>query len=50
MPVRLLYETAFPEGERIAFRPDIYGWDAKVLELLDNPSKPRPEAKSGHKA
>jgi murein L,D-transpeptidase YcbB/YkuD len=49
VPVRLLYQTAFPEGDRIAFRPDIYGWDAKVLELLDTAPKPRPEAKSGRK-
>ena len=37
VPVRLLYLTAFPDGGRIAFRPDVYGWDEKVLQLLDAP-------------
>jgi murein L,D-transpeptidase YcbB/YkuD len=36
IPVRLVYLTAFPEGGRIAFRPDIYGWDEKLLTLLDS--------------
>jgi murein L,D-transpeptidase YcbB/YkuD len=36
IPVRLVYLTAFPEGGRIAFRPDIYGWDERLLTLLDN--------------
>jgi murein L,D-transpeptidase YcbB/YkuD len=40
-PVRLLYLTAFVDGGRIAFRPDIYGWDAKLLQMLDNPPAPR---------
>jgi murein L,D-transpeptidase YcbB/YkuD len=33
--VRLLYHTAFvdPQG-RVGFRPDIYGWDAKLAEAL----------------
>jgi len=35
IPVRLLYLTAFPEGGRIAFRPDVYGWDGELLRLLD---------------
>jgi murein L,D-transpeptidase YcbB/YkuD len=35
IPVRLIYLTAFPEGGRIDFRPDIYGWDERLLRLLD---------------
>jgi murein L,D-transpeptidase YcbB/YkuD len=38
-PVRLLYITAYPEGGGIAFRPDVYGWDEKVLQLLDAPPR-----------
>jgi murein L,D-transpeptidase YcbB/YkuD len=34
--VRLVYFTAFPEGGRIAFRPDVYGWDAQTLQLMDS--------------
>ena len=33
--VFLLYWTAFPDGEQLAFRDDVYGWDAQVLRLLD---------------
>jgi murein L,D-transpeptidase YcbB/YkuD len=40
--VRLVYRTAFPEGGRIAFRPDIYGWDTQLLQLLDHPPAPKP--------
>jgi murein L,D-transpeptidase YcbB/YkuD len=36
IPVRIVYLTAFPENGRIAFRPDIYGWDEKLLTLLDS--------------
>ena len=38
--VRLLYQTAFWDGARIQFRPDVYGWDeniAKALELAPGP-------------
>lgn len=38
--VRLLYQTAFWDGTRIQFRPDVYGWDeniAKALELAPGP-------------
>ena len=47
IPVRLVYLTAFPAGDRIGFRPDIYGWDAQLLQMLDNPPAPR---KTGKKA
>ena len=34
MPVFLLYWTAFPEGDQLAFRDDVYGWDDAILRLL----------------
>jgi murein L,D-transpeptidase YcbB/YkuD len=40
IPVRLLYHTAFWDGRRVQFRPDVYGWDeniAKALELAPGP-------------
>jgi murein L,D-transpeptidase YcbB/YkuD len=40
LPVRLLYHTAFWDGTRVQFRPDVYGWDeniAKALELAPGP-------------
>ena len=30
IPVRLVYQTAFLDGGRIRFRPDVYGWDDVV--------------------
>jgi murein L,D-transpeptidase YcbB/YkuD len=39
-PVRLIYLTAFPANGRIAFRPDVYGWDSRLLQLLDHPPAP----------
>jgi murein L,D-transpeptidase YcbB/YkuD len=35
IPVRLLYETAFWDGSRIQFRPDVYGWDENVAKALE---------------
>ena len=35
IPVRLLYQTAFWDGSRIQFRPDIYGWDNNIAKALD---------------
>ena len=32
--VMLLYWTAFPDGAQLAFRDDVYGWDAKLMRLL----------------
>jgi len=34
IPVRLLYHTAFLDGSRIQYRPDIYGWDDEVARGL----------------
>jgi murein L,D-transpeptidase YcbB/YkuD len=34
IPVRLLYQTAFWDGTRLQFRPDIYGWDDNVAAAL----------------
>jgi murein L,D-transpeptidase YcbB/YkuD len=35
VPVMLFYGTAFPMGDEIAFRDDVYGWDEEMLRLLD---------------
>lgn len=35
VPVILGYLTAFPTSVGMAFRPDVYGWDAEVLRRLD---------------
>jgi len=43
IPVRLLYHTAFWDGSRVQFRPDVYGWDddvGRVLGLVKGPPKP----------
>ena len=34
-PVYLFYFTAFDDGRQLSFSPDVYGWDAKLLRLLD---------------
>ena len=34
IPVRLMYQTAFWDGSRIQFRPDVYGWDDNVAAAL----------------
>ena len=34
IPVRLLYHTAFLDGGRVQFRPDVYGWDDDVAMAL----------------
>ena len=34
IPVRLLYHTAFFDGARVQFRPDVYGWDDNVAMAL----------------
>ena len=35
IPVRLLYHTAFWDGTRLQFRPDIYSWDDNLAAALD---------------
>jgi murein L,D-transpeptidase YcbB/YkuD len=34
IPVRLLYQTAFWDGSKVRFRPDVYGWDDNVAASL----------------
>ena len=34
IPVRLLYHTAFWDGQQVQFRPDIYDWDTNVARAL----------------
>jgi murein L,D-transpeptidase YcbB/YkuD len=34
IPVRMLYHTAYWDGSRIEFRPDVYGWDDNVAAAL----------------
>jgi murein L,D-transpeptidase YcbB/YkuD len=34
IPVRLMYRTAFWDGSRIRFVPDVYGWDDDVARAL----------------
>jgi murein L,D-transpeptidase YcbB/YkuD len=35
VPVRLIYLTAVPKDGAIEYLPDTYGWDPKLLALLD---------------
>ncbi|HKR86894.1 MAG TPA: L,D-transpeptidase family protein, partial [Phenylobacterium sp.] len=35
IPVRLMYLTAVPKDDGIVFLPDVYGWDPRLLGLLD---------------
>jgi murein L,D-transpeptidase YcbB/YkuD len=41
IPVRLIYLTAVPNGGPITYLPDVYGWDARLLALLDRYQAPR---------
>ena len=34
IPVRLMYHSAFFDGAKVQFRPDIYGWDDPVAAAL----------------
>jgi murein L,D-transpeptidase YcbB/YkuD len=50
IPVRLLYHTAFWDGSRVQFRPDVYGWDddvARALQLAVGPARKRPKHQAG---
>jgi murein L,D-transpeptidase YcbB/YkuD len=49
IPVRLLYQTAFWDGARVQFRPDVYGWDdnlAKAIGLAPGPPQKIPQPES----
>jgi murein L,D-transpeptidase YcbB/YkuD len=41
IPVRLMYLTAEPRGDDVAYLPDVYGWDPVLLALLDRYGAPR---------
>jgi murein L,D-transpeptidase YcbB/YkuD len=34
IPVRIFYHTAFWDGSKVQFRPDVYGWDNAVAAAL----------------
>ncbi len=34
IPVRIFYHTAFWDGSRVQFRPDVYGWDNAIAAAL----------------
>lgn len=40
IPVRLIYLTAVPREGTISYLPDVYGWDRKLLVLLDRYQAP----------
>ena len=43
IPVRLMYQTAFVDGDRIRYRLDSYGWDDQVARALGLAARaPRP--------
>ena len=49
IPVRLIYQTAYWDGSRLQFRPDVYGWDenvAKALDLAPGPPEKIPQPES----
>jgi murein L,D-transpeptidase YcbB/YkuD len=41
VPLRLMYLTAEPRDGTIVYLPDVYGWDARLLALLDRYEQPR---------
>jgi len=41
VPVRLMYLTALPQADQIAYLPDVYGWDTQLLSLLDRYERKR---------
>lgn len=46
IPVRLLYHSAYLDGDRIVFRTDPYAWDDKVAAALGLPGQIRPRVKT----
>ncbi|HEY0628478.1 MAG TPA: L,D-transpeptidase family protein [Sphingomicrobium sp.] len=48
IPVRLLYRTAYLDGEVVRLVPDIYGWDDPIAAKLGLGSLP-PRRKPGHR-
>jgi murein L,D-transpeptidase YcbB/YkuD len=44
IPVRLMYHTAYWDGSRVVFVPDIYGWDDEVARGLSLEKGPAREA------
>jgi murein L,D-transpeptidase YcbB/YkuD len=49
IPVRLLYHTAFVDGDgQLRFRPDAYGWDDRVAQALGLAPRQRPQLRRVH--
>jgi murein L,D-transpeptidase YcbB/YkuD len=46
IPVRLFYLTAEAKDGTIVYLPDVYGWDPKLLALLDRYGSPRRKSQS----
>ena len=45
IPVRLIYHTAYWDGAKVVFVPDVYGWDDDVARALNlQRGQPRPKA------
>ena len=46
IPVRLLYHSAYLDGDKVVFRTDPYGWDDKLAQALGFEGQIRPRVKT----